>query len=517
MKSTLVYLAKRPAVQLSVLALASLVIYTFALVRPYNLFEWWSKPGVTVAKISNYSPLAGAAFVVSILVLFLLYWFACRLAISFRTKQMWAVVLGGALAFNLVMLALNPVDSIDVFDYVVRARMTAFYGANPFYQYPLDVQSLQTDPFYGYSGWHDVTTAYGPLWELMAARVARVSGNGIIANVLAFKVVAVLSYAITVDLVALALRHYAPNRMLYGVTFLAWNPLVIYSFAGNAHNDATMMLFAVLGLFLMVQGRFTLGAMAETAGGLVKFIPVLIFPVIIVAALKHLNGWVARLWFLVMTSIACGVMIIASYAPFWRPDGKDILGQEWRSHLFTTSLPTLFKVTLQQQWDAKYTDMVVSRGAALVLAAWIAWQLLMLWRTRLTRRGSDWDLYIGSSVAILTFYLLVTCLWFQPWYAAWIVAAGALLPDTLLQRGVVVVAVSSMFKMPMIDFVMQVRAGHVPTVLVREWQGTIGTLILPWIYFVYQSLRGIVQPEYRRAWSPARERGRPAPYPGAGD
>lgn len=476
---------RKSIVQLSLLASASLFIYISALVLPYNLLQWWSRPHLNIAEMRDYSPLAGASFATAILLLFLLYWLATRLVLRVHDARMWALVIGAALLFNAAMLFLYPVDSSDAFDNIVRGRMTALHGGNPFYQRPSSQAIFRSAPFYQYSGWNDYTTAYAPGWEIIAAAVARLAGDGVIANVLAFKLASFAFEAGTLAVVALLLHQYAPKRALYGVTLLGWNPLGIYSVAGNAHNDIVMTFFIVLGMYFLARRHYSLAALAETAGALVKFVPALLLPIVIIAGLKQADSWHKRLSFLVITGLVCGAMIVALYAPFWR--GGDIIGADWRSHLFTTSIPTLVKVSLQPHLGAQLTDAFVSRAALLVTGVWVLAQALALWRSQ--RMRVEWTHYASAALAIVLFYLLVTCLWFQPWYAIWPVALAGLLPDSMIARGAIVLSLAAAFKMPIFDFVMGVRPGNVPPIAGRELEITLGTLGVPWLYFLYQLLK----------------------------
>lgn len=496
-------LIRKPNVQLILLALASLLIYLFAFVRPYSLVQWGSTPGLTVAKITNYDPRAGAVFVLAMLMLFLLAWLASRAALRWHTRSAWGIILSAAVSFNVLMLALYPVDAVDVFDYIIRARMQAFDGANPFYQPPAQVPALHNDPFYRYAGWPNVPTAYGPWWEMIAAGVAHLPGNGLIANVVTFKSISVLASFGTLFLIALALKHYAPERALYGVVFYAWNPLLIYSVAGNGHNDALMAFFAVLGFFFLARGHFTVAALAEVGGALVKFIPALLFPIVVVYALKRMQTWGVRIRYLLVTGVSAAVLTALSYGYYWR--GGDILGQDWRSHLFTTSLATLADIVLQQQHYApKIADLIVSRGAGVVMAAWVGWQLVLQWRRTARTERQDWESAIAAGIAVLIFYLLITCLWFQPWYTIWPLALAALLPDTMLSRGSIVVMIAGALKMPVFDFAMRVRPGHVPPLASRELQVTLGTMSIAWLYFAYHLARSkIAQPIRHFRWAQA--------------
>lgn len=464
-------------VRLFFLAIASLVIYQWGFVNRYGLYEWWRVTGVTIGKISNYDPRAGAAYIVGLLALFLIYWLAYRLAAQAPRRPAWAVVIGGAIAFNLSLMSLYPVDSSDVFDNIMHARITEVYGANVFYQAPIGFKS---DPFYRYTAWIYYPSAYGPLWESVAAGAARLAGNGIVANVLVFKGISILAYAATAAVVALTLRRNAPQRALYGVTLFAWNPLVLYSTAGNAHNDVVMMLFISLGMYWVTRGNYTLAALAETAGALIKFIPALLLPLILVAGLKQMSGWRARTRFAMITLALCAVLVVGFYSFYFR--GGDILGVARRSDLFTTSLSTLVRLLFPFPLQAKFASLLITLGSLILVSAWVIRQVRQVWR-------GDKEAPVRAAVSVLLFYLLIAAPWFEAWYAIWPLALVALLPDGIWSRGSILFSLAAGWKMPLFEFVMMARPGALPPAAYVEPRATFGTLGLPWVFFIIQSLK----------------------------
>lgn len=467
-----------PALQLSALAGASLVVYLLAFVQPYSLFTWWRTPQQTIGKTAHGDLAAGAAYVLAFSALFLLYGLACRLTRTHQGALAWSAVIAGAVAFNAVMLFLYPVDAADVFDNIMRGRMTAYYGANPFYQTP--AQFMQ-DRFYPYAAWVYYPSAYGPGWEGIAAGAAKLAGSSVVANVLTFKMVSVLAYAGTLALIGLTLKRWSPQTALYGVTLFGWNPLVIYATAGNGHNDAVMVLLIVLGFYWLAQRRFTLAALAETAGALIKFVPALLVPVIVLAALKQLKGWPARARYLLLTTSVCALLVIFSYAPFWR--GGDIAGIYRRSELYTTSLPTLLDLTLKPRLGATQADGVASPAALIMLGLGVIWQLWAMWRK------SEKQAPARAGLSIFLFYLLVSCLWFQSWYVTWLLALAALLPDGPTPRGSILFSLVATWKMPIFTFVLMMNPSHLPPPAWREWRLTLDTLSVPWMYFVYRGIK----------------------------
>jgi hypothetical protein len=89
---------------------------------------------------------------------------------------------------------------------------------------------------------------------------------------------------------------------------------------------------------------------------------------------------------------------------------------------------------------------------------------------------------------VLLFYLLITCLWFQAWYAIWPVALAALLPEGALARLIVLFSYTALWKTVVFN-VWLYPGGPLPPRTWREtWLGP-ATLGLAWAYGVYALLR----------------------------
>jgi len=333
--------AHRP-LTLSLISLISLVSYFFGLLLPYNLFTLGLKPLINIAKLTRGDALAQVRFILTFAALSGLYYLAWRLCRNVQSRRAWIVLLIGALTINIAMLFLYPIDAADIFDNIIRGRITAAHGGNPFYDTPIQFVS---DPLVYYAAWRKSTSAYGPLWELLAAAVSRVVGEGKLINVLGFKIVGVAFYFGCIILIAAVLKRHAPERALQGACLFALNPLVIYETAGNGHNDIVMVFFIVLAMYAATRNWFTFAAVAVTAGALVKFIPALLLPIVITAGLRAQPDMRARARYLIVTLLTCAVLAVVAYAPFWK--GGDLLAIQRREGLFTSSLPAVLQAQLE--------------------------------------------------------------------------------------------------------------------------------------------------------------------------
>jgi hypothetical protein len=487
----------------------NLLVYWLGLLRPYSMSAIRLKPLVDVIKLIHDQPAAQARLALTLIALFGIYylaWRVCRSSAGPHTRAPWLALLVSALAANLMLLWLYPVGAADIFDNIMRGRIIARYGGNPFYAPP---STYARDSFYPFVAWRHVTSAYGPLWELLSAGTARLAGDGVLANVLAYKALGLGFYAGCVALIAHILRRRAPSRALQGVCLFALNPLVIYETAGNGHNDVVMTFFILLGLAALLHQRFTWAALALTAGALIKFISILLLPVALVVGLSTQSIWRARLRFVLGTTVVCAAVVALLYAPFWQVG--DPLDVERRSKLFTTSLPALVQAQLEAPLGAERSEKVVAGAAVLLMGVAVS---VVTWRTWHALRGAGsaqpgngfqdpavWLVPVQAWTHILVFYLLFTCLWFQPWYVVWPLSLAAILPEGAAGRLVVLLSGLASWKTIIFNFLLPAN-GPLPP---RTWRETIlgpATLGIAWLYAGYAVLTAW--------WHHRRTRGAPS-------
>jgi hypothetical protein len=475
--------------------LASL-LYWLAFVQPYGLIRWQHYNQMDLQRMSISHPDARWYLLAALIEQGIVYILAWRMAQAAKGRAAWGVVFGGSLLMSFVLLFMFPFGADDIFDNIMHGRMIAVYGANPFVQV---IAQYARDPIRPYVGWPTTPSAYGPAWELMAGGVAwltnRLSGASIVANVLAFKALGVLFFAGSVGLVAAILRRLSPERALTGTLLLAWNPVVLYETMGNGHNDIVMVFFILAAAWALLARRHGLAILALVAGALIKFIPVLLIPAAGLIALRELADTRARLRFVILTGALALLMIAAAYAPFW--EGTHTLGIVRREKLFTTSLPAAINAYLSRTWDGARAAQVISRSTF----AWtVLFALGMGFRAFWDR---SWYSFTRSAVYTLMFYLLLTCLWFQNWYALWPLALAVLLPPGRTTRLAHLLAFAALAK-PYIFVPMFIWPIPTPPNWWRELRLGPAVMAAPWAYALYNLAASL----WNRVFE-ARRSGRP--------
>lgn len=417
-------------------AAGMVMLYWLAFANQYPLSVFGTRPRQSIGTLTNFSNEAAYLYIGAMAALFALYGAALTVLARQRShfRLLTLIVIAGSALCCLTLIMLYPLDAADIYDYIIRGRMSAVHDLNPLQNIPSQVPH---DPFYAFTAWRRVPSAYGPVWELIAHGVSAItSGWSRDAQVIAYKAIAVVGYAVTGLCIALTLRQIAPRRALVGTAIFLWNPLVVYMTAGTGHNDSVMTACIAFALFALSRRWFVVATLAAGVGTLVKFIPALLVPLIALAAWRSLG---VRRWlrYAVLSAVIGGGIAAVSYAPYWH--GWDTIRTDRRAFMFTGSVATVARHWLMPILDGEtdlttpprstpITSGVLANGTLLLFAAVYLLKMAQLWRQP-TIEG-----LIAVSARVIFAYLLIASIWFHAWYAIWLIVLIALLDDTPTRR-----------------------------------------------------------------------------------
>ena len=202
-----------------------------------------------------------------------LYLLSCRHVCAAKSPDALWLVLAVALGMRALVLTAPPFLSSDLYRYVWDGRVQRA-GINPYRFVPADpaLQFLRDSVIYPHVNRRDYApTIYPPTAQLVFRAVASLSQTTI-----AVRLAAIAFEAVAVACLLLLLRHTA--QPLSRVLIYAWNPLAVWTYAGNGHVDALAIGLIPLALLARAARRDILTGAALAAAILVKFLPVVIAP-----------------------------------------------------------------------------------------------------------------------------------------------------------------------------------------------------------------------------------------------
>lgn len=251
-------------------------------------------------------------FLVSLVVAFLTYARAAMLAARGRVALRLALAFG--IAIQTAPLAAPLVLSTDAWTYWDYGRIAIVHDGNPYTQPP---SAFPDDPAFAYVGarWAKVPSVYGPLFTLATAPIARIAGDSPEVAAWLFKALAALAMIAAMVGVSRVAR-----RPALAVIVVGWSPLLAIQAAGAGHNDAWIAALAVGALVAVRARRPLLGGASWALAALVKWVPLLLVPLIAIAAIARARARREEVRTLVLAcagfAVATGLGVAIAFAAF---------------------------------------------------------------------------------------------------------------------------------------------------------------------------------------------------------
>jgi hypothetical protein len=339
-----------------------------------------------------------------------------------RLPARWAIA--AVIGAHAIMFLAPPLALTDIFNYVNYGRMEIVHHLNPYTTTP--ILEPHSDPSFALSNWHQLLSPYGPMFTLITFAVVPL---GVAVSFWTLKGLLMLASLATVLLVWRSARLLGRDPVA-AIVLVGLNPIVLVWGLGGDHNDFLMMLFVVLGFYLLLRtgslpGALRAGSLPEAptsasrgalwrAGAGAAFVTAvaikasagILLPVVLASLLRSRRDLSQVLLGMLLVAVLLGVASVAAFGPHF-PD----LATQGRL-VTMVSLPNLLGMALGQGGETNTLRLLLS-GVLLVAVAACS---VLAWRRRDSLTAAGW-----ASVA-----LLVTLSWVLPWYVLWVLPLAAL-------------------------------------------------------------------------------------------
>jgi hypothetical protein len=355
-----------------------------------NLFDDWTLEEMPV-KFVAVAMLGGVAFLAAI----------NEFPVLTNPRAQAIVFWAAAILLRLVALPLAPGDDLWRYQWEGKIQRAGF---NPYVYAPDDpkLEPVRAE----FPEWHRINhrefrAIYPPGAELLFAGLSGISDRPLLYKL--------LFAAADLGAIALLLRVIGGTARYVNTAWYAWNPLVVYSFAGAAHFDSLMILPMIAGILFLIRfesetesrRKWWLALAASAAFGVatsVKLIPAFLL-LCCVFALGYRAITLA-----VSAVIPLGLSLLYGYPtiPIW---------DSLRRFAHVTRLNDLFWWLIEEtvwpnphQKNYHYNVIIVICVALVSLGFWRNWKRGMIW-------------------AFGTALILSPVL--HPWYCTWILPLAA--------------------------------------------------------------------------------------------
>ena len=360
------------------------------------------------------------ALVALLLAALVVYVYAYRYVIDHKPPLRLIFVF--VFVFNLTLLFIPPLASRDIDVYIQDARVWSIYHANPYL--------VSYDTFRGTTGFTDFKTPlsgqptiYGPLFTFLSGGLAYLGGDNYPLTLFIFKAFfALLNIACFYLIFRIAASPTA--ALLYG-----WNPLILFEFALNGHNDVVMIALLLFSFYFFIKSRsrhrLLLGWLMLLLSVFIKYISIVLVPIAFLFIFLSLKNNRARIGFAAgAVALALAVPLLL-YAPFWEGGAtlSSFIAQLKLENRVFSSFGIFFLADFFYHFGISHFYSWAKFLAQGIFALFYAGLIAVLIKNR-TRLKTD--RMVLCCLLVLLGYLALAVARLMPWYLTGLIALAAI-------------------------------------------------------------------------------------------
>lgn len=278
-------LHRRPEVQFVAATAVFAAVWLFGLTLRTGLWkvdvEWVRRSGISGMLRGGASDMVSVALV--LLVAISMYLLAL-LALRKEFPHRYAFALGGSIVMALAALPTAPLSSPDTTHFAADVRTLWLYGRWPgnFENVPNKVDDPVAKEVRTFAA---SPSGYGVVAYAVGGIPVPFVGDGLRANVFGQKVLSGTMLILTAVAAAAVAKRLGRNPAL-ALAAIAMNPMFIWQFPGDGHNDAIMAALGTASLLFLVRKEWKhrgAGALIAFAAVMTKYSIVVVAPVVVAA------------------------------------------------------------------------------------------------------------------------------------------------------------------------------------------------------------------------------------------
>lgn len=330
--------------------------------------------------------------------------YAILIFVQANTTSLKKIVLS-SLLFSLILLPIFPISSDDVFHYILQAKVLTHYGQNPF---TFSAFPLNQDIFRAFIYPENISypTVYGPVFMVLSSLPIFLFGSYFILAIFSIKAMFIIFHLLNAVLVYAIVKKKFPGMAKLAAALYAWNPLILFETALNAHNDVIMIFFILLALFFYAQKKYIWAFPTFLLACMTKYIALLVLPLFAVFLIKKVTE--KRASFYLQTGILSALFVLTLYGFFWKGiETFDGILAIKNFVLANTILPAAI---------SSLTGLQPNEFRSILFGMYISVYVFLV--VRLWKRAIFSEL-VKSFALSFFWYLALASTWLTTWYFLW--------------------------------------------------------------------------------------------------
>jgi hypothetical protein len=376
---------------------------------------------------------------------------------AYRKRTVWTVF--AVVAAPLVLA--SPIQSHDVFQYLVYGHMQVSHGLNPYVFAP---DALPGDPWVAWASWQHAPSVYGPGWTLLVAGLVMLAGPHPVGSLLLVKVMT-LACVVLAGLGLTRLRSGwrdglvgDPVGHLIG---FALNPLVLTAGILGAHADVALAACFAWAMVYDQRRRPVVALVLLGVACLVKAYAVIALVAYVVVLWRR--GERRRLG--AGLGVVAALAVVTSW-PYWQGLAtlKPLLSTGDHASASLAGFVQEADAWLLARLGVDHASVIADASVRIVsvvgLAALAFWVLV-----RAPARRQPWW---AASLLLGAFFVVSP--WFLPWYLLGLLVLVLPLAHPPVRRAVIVATASMVVVLPLAGDLVQTVVRYLPPVVAARWR-----------------------------------------------
>lgn len=360
-----------------------------------------------------------------IIFLFYIYW---KLLVSKVSTKTGIFLIVGT---QLLVFFSYPFLSTDIFDYVLTGRLGVVYHQNIWATTPA---AFPNDPFYQLGSWQHQLSPYGATNQFFYGLVALVSGNDLVINIVAYKLLVAL-FVFGSILITTKILNILKLDVIKNLILVFANPLFIIETAGSAHNIIITMFFLLAIFYFTLKKRWLIAGIVSGLSIHTKFVPVFLVG-LEVLNLFRLGQWKNLVKYGLTLSAVILVLFLFTGTGVVLYLGQILFGKP----IYWQSLPRLI-------------HQFYSFESPILLLCFLAIFIIQVVRFLRGRTSA-----VEISTQLLFIYLLFFVSFYLNWYVLWLLIFVPFISSRALSLGILFLTFSSALIYPV--YMFSLRFGH---------------------------------------------------------